>query len=315
MVKKLGIVSVLLMVLGAGCVKDTEPPEVYITNPANGATVNGTVNITAEATDNKGVEKVEFYIDGILVYTSTSKPYSYSWTTTSLPDSSYHSIYAKAYDKAGNEGTSSPISVMVYNGGGGGTLIWEEDFESYSAGSFPSTWTPDGNATDNSTNYVDNSVYYDGTKSLRLYGVIGGCWGALAYRPLTVSPPFEIEVAVRNGDESLSGCHPDRAGIALRKGTSWTNPSRGLVRFEQDGTIKSGGGGVSLGTYTTLTWYVIKVRYERPSASDVKISYWINGEYKGYETLPADSVEDQKTNLQLAVDEGTVWYDAVKVFH
>jgi hypothetical protein len=193
-------------------------------------------------------------------------------------------------------------------------LVWEEYFESYSAGSFPSAWTPDGNATSSSTNYVDNTVFYEGTKSLRLFGTIGGCWAALVYRPLNVSYPYEIEVAVRNGDESLSGCHPDRAYIGIRQGTSWYNPGRCLISFKGDGTI-NGGGGVFLGSYKTLTWYTVRIRYQRPFPSEVKLSYWINGTYKGSEVLSAISDEDQLTNIDLTVQEATAWFDVVKVFY
>ncbi len=99
---------------------DTTAPTVSITAPTNGATVSGTTTISASASDNVGVSKVEFYIDGSLKGTDTSSPYSYSWSTTSYSDGS-HSIYAKAYDAANNVGTSTTITVTVSNGGGGGT--------------------------------------------------------------------------------------------------------------------------------------------------------------------------------------------------
>jgi hypothetical protein len=120
-------------------------------------------------------------------------------------------------------------------------------------------------------------------------------------------------LVIRNGNESLSGCHPDRAGIGLRQGTSWSNPGRTLVQFKGDGTIRSSGGTVSLGTYSTLSWYIVKVRYERTSPTTVKISYWINGTYKGDENLSAINEEDQLTNLQLDAQEGTVWFDNIIV--
>jgi hypothetical protein len=190
--------------------------------------------------------------------------------------------------------------------------IWEDDFESYPCGSWPSPWVPDGNATDISNNFVDCTVSYQGEKSLRLYGVVNGCWAAITYRPLTVAPPYQIEVAVRNGDEALSGCHPHRAEIILRKGFDWPNPNRYLILFRGDGTIQNGGGN-SLGAYTPLTWYNIGIRYERPSPSEVKISYWIDGVYKGYEILPPLAEEDDLTNLDLSSQEGSAWFDDVKV--
>src|SRR5213075_1066094 len=85
---------------------DTIPPTTSITAPANGATVSGTTNVTASASDNVGVTKVEFYMDGALRTTDTTAPYSWSWNTTTFANSS-HTLVTKAYDAAGNVGTSS----------------------------------------------------------------------------------------------------------------------------------------------------------------------------------------------------------------
>lgn len=192
-----------------------------------------------------------------------------------------------------------------------GQIPWNDDFETYNAGAWPTNWVADGNATNISSNYIDNAISFQGSKSLRLHGVVAGCWGALAYHPVSVNTPFEVEVIVRNGNEGLSGCHPDRAGIGLRQGTSWSNPARTFVVFKNDGTIESGGGSVSLGTYSTLKWYTVRIRYERHSPSLVKLSYWINGIFKGYEVLEDITDEDQLDNLELQSGEGTVWFDNV----
>jgi hypothetical protein len=100
---------------------DTTPPTTSITAPANGATVSGTVSVTASASDNVGVTSVQFYIDGSLAGTDTTSPYSYSWDTTAVANGS-HSIYSKAYDAAGNVGTSSTVTVTVSNSTGGNVL-------------------------------------------------------------------------------------------------------------------------------------------------------------------------------------------------
>ena len=93
---------------------DTTAPATSITSPAAGATVSGTTAVSASASDNIGVTKVEFYLDGVLQSTDTSSPYSWSWTTTSFADGS-HSLSSKAYDAAGNNGSSASVSVMVAN--------------------------------------------------------------------------------------------------------------------------------------------------------------------------------------------------------
>jgi hypothetical protein len=96
---------------------DTTPPAASITAPANGATVSGTVSVTATASDNVGVTKVEFYLDGVLQSTDTTSPYAWSWNTATASNAT-HSLTAKAYDAANNIGTSSAVSVTVSNAGG-----------------------------------------------------------------------------------------------------------------------------------------------------------------------------------------------------
>ncbi|HYI02390.1 Ig-like domain-containing protein [Hyalangium sp.] len=94
-------------------VPETVAPTVSITSPAAGATVFGVVPITATATDNFGVTKVEFYAGATLLGTDTSAPYSMSWSTTTKPDGSY-TLIAKAYDAAGNSSTSE-VAVALDN--------------------------------------------------------------------------------------------------------------------------------------------------------------------------------------------------------
>ncbi|MBM3210642.1 hypothetical protein FJZ33_00365 [Candidatus Poribacteria bacterium] len=89
-----------------------DKPVVSILSPKAG-TVQGMVNITVKADDDKGVTKVEFYIDGILVAERDSFPFSYSWDTTGI--SGNHVIEAKAYDSDGNQGNSEPVLITVQN--------------------------------------------------------------------------------------------------------------------------------------------------------------------------------------------------------
>jgi hypothetical protein len=94
-----------------GTGKDMIAPTAQVTAPANGASVTGTVTVTATATDNVGVTSVQIYIDGVLKVSGTTSPFSYSWNTATVTNGS-HTICAKAYDAAGNVGTST-ITVTV----------------------------------------------------------------------------------------------------------------------------------------------------------------------------------------------------------
>jgi|GEM_PF-1409400 len=93
---------------------DTTAPTVSISSPASGATVSGTLSVTASAADNVGVSKVEFYVNGTLKTTATAGPYAFAWDTTSVGNGTY-TLSAKAYDAAGNVGTSANVSVNVSN--------------------------------------------------------------------------------------------------------------------------------------------------------------------------------------------------------
>lgn len=93
---------------------DTTSPITSLTNPLSGATLSGVSIVTASASDNVAVTKVEFYVDNILAATDTTSPYSFSWDTTTNSNAS-HALYAKAYDAAGNSGNSSTITVTVSN--------------------------------------------------------------------------------------------------------------------------------------------------------------------------------------------------------
>jgi hypothetical protein len=92
---------------------DTTPPSVSITNPADDATVSGTVSIAATASDNIGVTYVECQIDSGAWVDDTTSPYSWTWDTTLETDGS-HAITCRAWDAAGNSATDQ-ITVTVDN--------------------------------------------------------------------------------------------------------------------------------------------------------------------------------------------------------
>jgi RHS repeat-associated protein len=90
-------------------------PTVAVGSPVAGSVVRGsTVSLSAGATDDRRVDKVEFYVDGSLVGTSTAAPFTISWDSTS-PGNGTRTITAKAYDDAGNVTTSSRVAVTVSN--------------------------------------------------------------------------------------------------------------------------------------------------------------------------------------------------------
>jgi hypothetical protein len=89
-------------------------PSVSITSPANNASyqTGAVVSINANATDSDGsISKVDFFVDGALIGSDVSSPYSINWTATL----GTHSLTAKATDDKAGVSTSSSVSVTVTN--------------------------------------------------------------------------------------------------------------------------------------------------------------------------------------------------------
>ncbi|OJH38389.1 extracellular catalytic domain type 1 short-chain-length polyhydroxyalkanoate depolymerase [Cystobacter ferrugineus] len=95
-----------------GTPDDTVAPTVSLSAPANGATVSGTVTLSANASDNVGVTQVAFLVDGAVVGTDSTPPFTFAWNTATAATGP-HSLAARASDAAGNTTTSSPITVTV----------------------------------------------------------------------------------------------------------------------------------------------------------------------------------------------------------
>jgi len=95
-------------------VTDTTAPTATITAPAAGSTVSGVVSVNVGATDNVGVTRVEWYLNGTMVSSSASATATFFWNTATCPNGSC-TLQAKAYDAAGNLGSSSLMTVSVNN--------------------------------------------------------------------------------------------------------------------------------------------------------------------------------------------------------
>ncbi len=102
---------------------DTEPPTVSLTAPAQGASVSGTVDVRANASDNGSVAGVQFLLDGQpLGPEDTSAPYERSWDTRGVANGA-HQLAARARDGAGNQRTSAAVTVNVSNTPGPAGLV------------------------------------------------------------------------------------------------------------------------------------------------------------------------------------------------
>jgi beta-lactamase superfamily II metal-dependent hydrolase len=93
---------------------DSIAPATAILAPLDGATVSGTITVTAAATDNVGVASVTFSLDGTVMNIDALAPYAWQWHTTTSTNG-HHILAARAVDGAGNT-TTATITVTVSNG-------------------------------------------------------------------------------------------------------------------------------------------------------------------------------------------------------
>lgn len=91
---------------------DVTAPNVTITSSSTTITSNGSITLTANASDNIGVTKVEFYRETTLIATKTNAPYTFDVALTDA-DNGDISFTAQAYDQANNSTVSSPVTVSV----------------------------------------------------------------------------------------------------------------------------------------------------------------------------------------------------------
>ena len=86
-------------------------PVIDIVSPGDGATVSGTVLVAVDASANRGLTKVELYVDNRLTSTSTTPPFTTSWNVSRKVAAGNHSLQCKAYDGGGNVGNSAIVHV------------------------------------------------------------------------------------------------------------------------------------------------------------------------------------------------------------
>nr|WP_256488400.1 Ig-like domain-containing protein [Deinococcus sp. HSC-46F16] len=136
----------LLASCGGGA--DTTAPTVTLT--ATAPTAPGPLTLTADARDNRGVTRVEFYRGSTLIATDTQAPYT-ATVEVDQRDNGPVSFTARAYDAAGNVGqgglnTTVNINTLYqgdwgwvavnYDGtllSGGSVTLFDQDAETYGA--------------------------------------------------------------------------------------------------------------------------------------------------------------------------------------
>ncbi|MFT3914337.1 MAG: Ig-like domain-containing protein [Anaeromyxobacteraceae bacterium] len=183
-------------VSAGGTSGDVTPPTVAITAPAAGASVSGSVAVTANAADAGGVAGVTFLLDGApLGAEDVTAPYAVTWNTaTAAPGT--HVLTARARDAAGNTAVSPGVSVTVASGTPAGTVLVNGGAPATATravtlgltSSGPVTqmrFSNDGRSWSTAEPFAATKAWTlttnDGTKTVRAqFGSAGGTWSATA---------------------------------------------------------------------------------------------------------------------------------------
>jgi subtilisin family serine protease len=239
---------------------DNAAPVIQSVAPADETTVRGTVSLSTAATDNRGVTRVEYYLDDALAGTATRRPFTYAWKTAGLDGS--HTLVARAYDDAGNVSTWSG-HLLVDNQSPAVSIT-----EPAAGSAFPGrTVTVAADASDNDR--VSRVEFFvDGRQSAALTaGPFRWDWNtagvrsgnhtlkAVAYdvagnrtesAPVSVvvdSSAPTVSISAPVGNASLKGSVPVRASVRDNIGVT-------RVEFRVDGTVR----GTSTGGSSSPIW-------------------------------------------------------------
>jgi hypothetical protein len=109
------ISQVILVSYCAVIEPDTQKPEVKLVSPSNEVVVGDSLHINVTASDNEGIEKIEYYFDAKHDSSGDDyeKPYEHQLDLSqfSLILGSRHTLFAKAFDETENEMISNFVTV------------------------------------------------------------------------------------------------------------------------------------------------------------------------------------------------------------
>lgn len=96
---------------GAGDTPAARPadaaPQVRLTSLSDGASFAKRLPLRASASDDRGIAKVEFRVDGRTVGSDNSAPYAMTWSASKMTAYGRHTVTAVAYDTAGKTASTS----------------------------------------------------------------------------------------------------------------------------------------------------------------------------------------------------------------
>jgi hypothetical protein len=264
-------------------------PTVALTAPADGATVSGTIAVSANASDDVGVAGVQFSLDGApLGVEDSAAPYSVLWNTAAVGNGP-HSLTAVARDTSGNTTSSAPRTVNVANSGATAPSITSQPqnatvsvgqtatFSVGAAGSAPLSYQWQRNGTNiigatGSSYTTPPAATSDNGSSYRVIVTNGAGTVTSASATLTVSsqagpvPSDSYNFNEGSGTTAADSSGGNRPGTLVNGPTWVAGKNGGALRF--DGT----------NDYVTIG--------SRPLSATFTLSAWVNNPQNNvYETI------------------------------
>lgn len=190
--------------------------------------------------------------------------------------------------------------------------MFQEDFEKYDAGTFPSSggWEIVHNGKGDDYQYVSDSFSKSPTKSFHLWGQKG--WSCNVRKKFTTdAEAIGFEFAIMLGNRTSGADHPGfyKKGA---EGQTWGTYYASVNFNHIDGKIMSEDDTI-LGDWVPKRWYKIKTILDRPSKT---YSVWVDGLLKGSD-MGIDMKQPELIDAisLIAGHPGVeVYYDDVKVF-
>jgi len=184
--------------------------------------------------------------------------------------------------------------------------IFQENFESYSVGSFPSSWVLWFSGAGEEYQYVTDEVSVSGSKSFKMRGA--DHWASCAARYFSTSASiigYEVYVRV---NELTGYRYTAMVGFGKKTSGATSNWYAGVV-FKSDGTVSLGG---NVFHYETNRWYKVKVIFDRDRGV---YSAWVDDQLLASDVPSANGYEIEAFCLASEWAGVDVWFDDVKVFY